>query len=148
MRALVQRVTRAEVSVDGEVTGAVGRGFCIFLGVGPDDDAETADRLWDKICHLRVFGDGDGKMNLSLVNVGGAALAVSQFTLFADMRRGRRPSFTGAAAPDKARALYEHFCERAAADVPVGRGVFGAHMEVDLVNDGPVTLWLDTDELF
>lgn len=148
MRALLQRVREASVTVDGEVVGACGPGLCILLGVGPDDDEAVARRLWEKIRHLRVFDDEQGHMNRSLLDVGGGALIVSQFTLYADARRGRRPSFTGAAEPGRARELYGRFCEVAAEDVPVGTGIFAADMQVALVNDGPVTLWLDTDELF
>lgn len=148
MRALLQRVREASVTVDGEVVGACGPGLCILLGVGPDDDEAVARRLWEKIRHLRVFDDERGHMNRSLLDVGGGALIVSQFTLYADARHGRRPSFTGAAEPGRARELYGRFCEVAAEDVPVGTGVFAADMQVALVNDGPVTLWLDTDELF
>lgn len=148
MRALLQRVREASVTVDGEVVGAIGPGLCILLGVGPDDDEAVARRLWEKIRHLRIFDDERGHMNRSLLDVGGGALIVSQFTLYADARHGRRPGFTGAAGPGKARELYGRFCEVAAEDVPVGTGVFAADMQVALVNDGPVTLWLDTDELF
>lgn len=148
MRALLQRVREASVTVDGEVVGACGPGLCILLGVGPDDDEAVARRLWEKIRHLRIFDDEQGHMNRSLLDVGGGALIVSQFTLYADARRGRRPSFTGAAEPGRARELYGRFCEIAAEDVPVGTGIFAADMQVALVNDGPVTLWLDTDELF
>jgi D-tyrosyl-tRNA(Tyr) deacylase len=120
----------------------------VLLGVGPDDTEETAKRLWDKIFRLRVFDDADGKMNLSLAQVDGEVLVVSQFTLFADCRRGNRPSFTAAAPPELGRSLYERFCELAEKDVRhVGRGVFGAEMQVSLVNDGPITIWLDTDDL-
>lgn len=148
MRALLQRVREASVTVDGEVVGACGPGLCILLGVGPDDDEAVARRFWEKIRHLRVFDDERGHMNRSLLDVGGGALIVSQFTLYADARHGRRPGFTGAAEPGRARELYGRFCEAAAEDVPVGTGVFAADMQVALVNDGPVTLWLDTDELF
>lgn len=148
MRALLQRVTEASVTVDDEVVGAIGGGLCILLGVGPHDDEAVARKLWDKICHLRIFDDGDGHMNLSLVDVGGEALIVSQFTLYANARRGRRPSFTEAAPPDLARDLYERFCKIAAEDVPAATGIFAAEMQVSLVNDGPITVWLDTDELF
>lgn len=147
MRALLQRVSSASVTVDGQVTGACGFGFLILLGVGPDDDEQQAIRLWDKIKKLRVFDDGDGKMNRSIMDVGGSVLVISQFTLYADCRKGNRPSFTKAAPPEQGNRLYERFCELANADVPCGRGVFGAEMQVALVNDGPVTIWLDTDEL-
>lgn len=150
MRALIQRVRRASVTVDGEVVGSCGQGLLVLLGVGHGDDEAAADKLWDKILGLRIFEDEAGKTNLSLASVGGEALVVSQFTLYANCRRGRRPSFTDAAASDVANALYEHFCEHAEKDLGkehVGRGVFGAMMDVELVNDGPFTIWLDTNEL-
>lgn len=150
MRALIQRVGHASVSVEGEVVGRCGRGLLILLGVGNGDDETTAEKLWRKAGGLRIFDDETGKTNLPLADVGGEVLVVSQFTLYADCRRGRRPSFTAAGAPELGRALYERFCEHAEADLGaehVGRGVFGAHMQVELVNDGPFTIWLDTDEL-
>ncbi|MBR1830385.1 MAG: D-tyrosyl-tRNA(Tyr) deacylase [Atopobiaceae bacterium] len=147
MRALVQRVTQASVSVEGRVTGSCERGFLILLGVGPTDDEACARKLWDKIARLRVFEDENNKMNRSLTDIGGSVLVVSQFTLYADCRRGNRPSFAKAAGPELGNRLYERFCEIAEADVLCGRGVFGADMQVSLVNDGPVTIWLDTDEL-
>jgi D-tyrosyl-tRNA(Tyr) deacylase len=148
MRALIQRVSGARVTVDGEVVGSCGRGLVVLLGVGPTDTEAEAARLWDKMLGLRIFDDEDGKMNLSLAQVDGEVLVVSQFTLFADCRRRRRPSFTGAASPELGERLYEHFCGLAEKDVRhVGRGVFGADMRVSLDNDGPVTIWLDTDEL-
>ena len=150
MRALIQRMRHASVTVDGEVTGSCGKGLLVLLGVGHEDDEALAEKLWNKILGLRIFEDEAGKTNLSLADVGGEALVVSQFTLYANCRRGRRPSFTAAAAPAQANALYERFCELAEADLGaehVGRGVFGAMMEVSLVNDGPFTIWLDTAEL-
>lgn len=148
MRAVLQRVSSASVRVDGEVVGSCGLGYLVLLGIAPDDGEEQAERLWNKIRNLRVFEDEQGKMNRSLVDVGGEVLVVSQFTLFADTRKGNRPSFTGAARPDTAIPLYEHFCALAEADAAhVGRGVFGADMKVELVNDGPVTIMIDTDEL-
>ena len=148
MRAVLQRVSEASVVVDGSIVGTCGKGFLVLLGVSPTDTPAEAIRLWNKIRNLRVFKDEDGKMNLSLIDIGGEVLVVSQFTLFADCRKGNRPSFTGAARPELAVPLYEHFCGLAEADVShVGRGVFGAEMQVSLVNDGPVTIWLDTDEL-
>lgn len=147
MRALVQRVSSASVVVEGEVVGRCGLGFLVLLGVGPEDSEEQAAKLWNKIRALRVFEDDAGKMNRSLLDVQGEVLVISQFTLFADCRRGNRPSFVKAAGPELGSHLYDHFCDLAAADVPCGRGVFGAHMQVSLVNDGPVTIWLDTDEL-
>lgn len=144
MRALVQRVTEASVTVDGEVVGSCGRGLLVFLGVGHDDTSQGVERLWNKILHLRIFADEKGKTNLSLVDVDGEVLVVSQFTLFADCRKGHRPSFTQAAPPALASELYDSFCSLAQLDVRhVGRGVFGADMQVSLVNDGPFTVWLD-----
>lgn len=148
MRALVQRVSRASVRVEGTERGKCGKGFLILLGVGAEDQARHADWLADKIANLRVFEDEQGKMNLSLLDVGGEALVVSQFTLWGDCRKGRRPSFTGAARPEQAVPLYEAFVARLRGLLPhVDTGVFQTHMDVELVNDGPVTLWLDTDEL-
>ena len=148
MRAVLQRVTQASVTVEGEVVGRCGKGFLVLLGISPTDTEADAERLWSKISRLRVFDDSEGKMNLSLADIGGEVLVVSQFTLFADTRRGNRPSFVGAARPEIAIPLYERFCALAAADVAhVGRGIFGAEMQVALVNDGPVTICMDTDDL-
>lgn len=148
MRALLQRVSRADITVEGVRTGSIGQGYVILLGVGQDDDEAAAEKLWSKTRRLRIFDDGDGKANLSLEDVGGDVLIVSQFTLYANCRRGNRPSFTDAGAPTAAEALYEHFVELARADVEhVETGVFGADMQVDLTNDGPFTIWLDTTEL-
>lgn len=149
MRALVQRVARASVTVDGSVIGSVGTGFLVLLGVGPDDDTGVADRLADKVAKLRVFPDADGRMNLSLDQVGGGCLVVSQFTLYGDVRSGNRPGFSAAAAPELGDALYRRFVARLRQrGLPVETGRFGADMQVELVNDGPVTLWLDSAELF
>lgn len=148
MRAVVQRVSSARVDIAGETAGAIERGLLILLGVGHNDTDEQAERLWNKIARLRIFEDTDGKTNLSLADVGGEVLVVSQFTLFANCKKGNRPSFTEAGAPDEAKRLYEQFVERARHDVPrVETGRFGAYMDVSLVNDGPFTLWLDTDAL-
>jgi D-tyrosyl-tRNA(Tyr) deacylase len=148
MRALLQRVSRAEVSIGGEVVGRIGPGLMILLGVGHEDDESIAAAMAAKVAALRIFADAQGLTNLSLGDVSGSALVVSQFTLYADTRKGRRPSFIDAARPEQGERLYEVFCDRLAAlDVPVERGRFGADMEVDLVNDGPFTLWLDSDEL-
>lgn len=148
MRALIQRVTHAAVEVEGSEVGSCGKGLLILLGVGPSDTPEIAERLWKKISKLRIFADSEGKFNLNLAQVGGEVLVVSQFTLYANCRKGNRPSFTQAAAPELANQLYEHFCTCACDDgVTVGRGIFGANMQVSLVNDGPVTIMLDTDEL-
>ncbi|MEF2280035.1 D-aminoacyl-tRNA deacylase [Deinococcus sp. YIM 134068] len=147
MRAVLQRVTRASCTVEGRVTGETGPGFLVLLGVAPDDTADTARRLAAQIVKLRIFGDEAGRMNLSLLDIGGGVLSVSQFTLYADTRRGNRPGFTGAAPPEQARALYAEFnAALRAHGVPVGEGVFGAHMTLDLTNDGPVTLVLDTGQ--
>ncbi|HEX5642943.1 MAG TPA: D-aminoacyl-tRNA deacylase [Thermoleophilia bacterium] len=144
MRVLLQRVSRAAVAVDGAETGAVGRGFLALVGVTHEDDAAAARRLAAKTARLRVFADDAGLMNLALGDVGGAVLAVSQFTLYAGTRRGNRPSFTGAAPPDRGEAVYEAYVEALRAEgVPVETGMFGAHMQVELVNDGPVTIRLE-----
>lgn len=146
MRALIQRVSRASVQVDGEKVAGIELGFLVLLGVANEDEEAEAAWLARKIAGLRLFEDDAGKMNLGLEDVGGSVLAVSQFTLYGDARKGRRPSFTRAAAPAQAQELYERFCELLAAQgVPVERGVFQAHMEVSLVNDGPVTLWLEQE---
>lgn len=148
MRAVVQCVSEASVSVEGNVVGRIGRGYLILLGVGHGDSEAQAERLWEKIRKMRVFEDESGKTNLSLADVGGEVLVVSQFTLFANCRKGNRPSFTDAGAPDEANRLYEWFANRARADVPVVQtGCFGAYMDVALVNDGPFTIVLDTDQL-
>lgn len=146
MRALVQRVRHARVSVDGEVVGEIGPGLCVLVGVTHSDDEATARRLADKVWELRVFPDADGVMNLPLAAAGGAVLVVSQFTLYGDTSRGRRPSWAAAAPPEQAEPLVEAFC-RALGDrgATVATGVFGAHMLVELVNDGPVTLMLEVD---
>ena len=148
MRAVVQRVSEAQVSIGGPAVGAIGRGLLILLGVGHGDTEAEAERLWSKISRLRVFEDADGKTNLALSDVGGSVLVVSQFTLFANCKKGNRPSFTEAGAPDEANRLYTWFVERARRDAArVETGRFGADMQVNLVNDGPFTLWLDTDAL-
>jgi D-tyrosyl-tRNA(Tyr) deacylase len=145
MRAVLQRVSRARVVVAGEVTGAIEQGLLVLLGVAGNDTREQAVWLADKVVHLRIFNDSDGKMNLSLLDVGGACLIVSQFTLYGDARKGRRPSFIDAAGPPVAIPLYEAFIASVKAHgVPVATGRFGADMQVELVNDGPVTLILDT----
>jgi D-aminoacyl-tRNA deacylase len=144
MRALIQRVNRGSVSVEGKTTAAIEKGLAILLGVGPEDSAEKAETLARKIALLRIFEDEQEKMNLSLLDVQGAAIVVSQFTLYADTRKGNRPSFTGAALPALARPLVEHFARSLAAQgIPTQQGEFGAHMVVDIENDGPVTIWLE-----
>jgi D-tyrosyl-tRNA(Tyr) deacylase len=147
MRAVLQRVSRASVVVAGETVGAIERGFLVLLGVGHADTEADARWLAEKVAFLRVFEDEQGKMNLDLAAVGGAVLAVSQFTLYGDSKKGRRPSFIAAAPPEQGRALYEAFVlALKELGVPVQTGRFGASMLVELVNDGPVTLLLDTDE--
>jgi D-aminoacyl-tRNA deacylase len=145
MRAVVQRVAWARVSVAGEVVGAIERGLLVLLGVGRGDDEAVADGLAVKIAEMRIFADAEDKMNRSLRDVGGACLVVSQFTLYADTRRGRRPFFGDAEEPKAARALCERFCSAMRArGIEVANGRFGAMMQVELCNDGPVTIWLDT----
>lgn len=148
MRAVIQRVSDAQVTIDGETVGSIGRGLLILLGVGHDDAEAQAERLWSKISRLRIFDDDNGKTNLSLNDVAGQVLVVSQFTLFANCKKGNRPSFVDAGAPDKANNLYEWFVARARQDVScVETGIFGADMQVSLVNDGPFTIVLDTETL-
>ena len=145
MRALLQRTTGARVRVGAELVGEIGPGLVVLLGVGPDDDETTAAALARRVTELRIFDDDAGRTNLSLAGVGGAVLVVSQFTLYADTRRGRRPGFTGAAPPDLAERLYLRFADvLRGLGIPVATGRFGASMAVELVNDGPFTIWLDT----
>jgi D-tyrosyl-tRNA(Tyr) deacylase len=145
MRALVQRVTRASVRVDGEITGAIGDGLLVLVGAGDGDGETEVEWMARKVAGLRIFRDGEQLMNRSLLETGGGALVVPQFTLFGDVRRGRRPAFTDAARPEVAEPLYERFCDALQAQgIHVERGVFQAHMEVELLNDGPVTIWLET----
>lgn len=145
MRALLQRVVRAEVRVAGEVTGSIGHGLLVLLGVGDGDDTATAEALARRVCELRIFEDDQGRTNRSLLETGGEMLVVSQFTLYADTRRGRRPGFTDAAPPDRAETLWRRFATAVEGHgVRVALGRFGAEMAVELVNDGPFTIWLDT----
>jgi D-tyrosyl-tRNA(Tyr) deacylase len=149
MRAVVQRVSRASVTVEGEITGKIGKGLLVLLGVSTDDEENDAIYLLDKIINLRVFEDAAGKMNLSLLETGGDLLVVSQFTLYGDARRGRRPSFIEAAQPEKANLLYEFFVAEAGKQIRrVETGRFQAMMDVELINDGPVTILLDSRKLF
>ncbi len=149
MRAVVQRVSRAQVAVDGEVVGEVGRGLLVLLGVTHTDNEADADYLAGKIAGLRVFEDENGKMNLDTAAVSGGILVVSQFTLYGDVRRGKRPSFDAAAAPERARQLYEYFVERIRdVGLPCQTGRFQEMMQVELVNDGPVTILLDSTKTF
>lgn len=149
MRAVVQRVSRASVTVESEITGKIGKGLLVLLGVSTDDEESDAVYLLDKIINLRIFEDAAGKMNLSLAETSGELLVVSQFTLYGDARRGRRPSYIEAAAPEKANQLYEFFVAEARKQIGrVGTGRFQAMMDVELVNDGPVTILLDSRKLF
>ncbi len=147
MRALIQRVLNSDVSVDGNIAGKIDKGFNILLGVMQGDTKAEAETLASKITKLRVFDDPDGKMNLSITDIDGEALVVSQFTLCADCRKGNRPSFVASASPDEANEMYEYFCSLLTQNgiKKVERGVFGADMKVNIVNDGPVTIWLDTE---
>lgn len=145
----MQRVSEASVAVDGRVTGAIGRGLMVLVGCGDGDGSEDARTLADKLANLRVFEDTEGKMNLSVLDIGGEVLVVPNFTLYGDCRKGRRPSFTGACAPETAARLVEEVAAALAAEgLTVARGEFGAHMQVSLINDGPVTLLLATDRSF
>ena len=149
MRAVVQRVSRARVTVDGRVTGEIGAGLMILLGIGRNDASVVAISMAEKIAHLRIFEDDEGKMNRSLLDVKGSALVVSQFTLYGDARGQRRPSFIAAAPPDQAKNLYEEFCEALRKlGVTVATGVFKAMMSVESGNEGPVTILLDSDKTF
>lgn len=149
LRAVVQRVTRAHVKIDEQIVGEIGKGLVVFLGISKEDQQSDADYLSEKIIALRVFDDAEGKMNLSVKDVGGGALVISQFTLYGDVRRGLRPSWSEAAAPEMAEPLYEHFVERIRQSVAkVATGSFRRMMQVELINDGPVTILLDSKKLF
>lgn len=149
MRAVVQRVSRAKVTIGGEITGEIGSGLLVLLGVGAADTRTDADYLAEKIVGLRIFEDSGGKMNLSVAEAGGAVLAVSQFTLYGDVRRGRRPSFDAAAPPEPARELYEYFVEKIrATGLRCETGRFQETMQVELVNEGPVTILVDSNKAF
>jgi D-tyrosyl-tRNA(Tyr) deacylase len=149
MRAVAQRVSRASVSVEGKIAGQINQGLLVLLAVGKNDSESAAEYLAEKIAGLRIFEDANGKMNLSVVEVNGAILAISQFTLFGDVRGGRRPSFITAAPPEQARKLYEYFVERIRArGLRCETGIFQAMMQVELINDGPVTILLDSEKLF
>ena len=148
MKAVIQRVRSASVEVDGETVGSCGHGLLVLLGVAPEDTEEDMERMVQKMVKMRIFTDENGKMNRSVQDIDGEMLVVSQFTLFANYKHGNRPDYLGAAAPDKANAMYEKFLARAATLVRhVGHGVFGAHMQVSLVNDGPVTIVMESDVL-
>lgn len=144
MRALIQRVTRAQVDSNGETLSAIGQGLLVFLGITKTDTQQEAEWLAGKVSRLRIFTDDDGKMNRSVADISGSVLVVSQFTLYGDAHKGNRPGFDQAAGPELAEPLYDHFCDQLRqAGLAVGTGRFGAHMEVSLVNDGPVTIWLE-----
>lgn len=148
MRMLVQRVNRAQVSVDGSVTGKIGRGFLVFLGISQQDSKEIAEKMVRKLVGLRIFRDENEKINLDLKAVGGELLVISQFTLYADCRRGNRPSFVNAGAPDMAEELYQYVLQLCREEIPVVQeGIFGADMKVSLENDGPFSIWLDSEEV-
>ncbi len=149
MRAVVQRVTDADVTVENKITGTAGKGFVVLLGVEDGDTEKDADYIVDKVTGLRVFEDAEGKMNLSIMDIGGEILSISQFTLLGDVRKGKRPSFTKAAKPEEARKLYAYFNDKVREkNVSVGEGIFQADMLVRIYNDGPVTILLDSRKLF
>ncbi len=149
MRFVIQVVSSADVKIDGKTNGSIGKGFLVLTGVGSNDDEAIADKMIKKLLGLRIFPDDNGKTNLSLSDVNGELLIVSQFTLYADCKKGNRPSFVKAGAPDKAKALYEYIVAKCREKVPkVDTGIFGAEMQVSLVNEGPFTIILDSDEIF
>jgi len=144
MKIIVQRVKQAQVSIEGQVYSQIKQGLLLLVGVGPEDQAEDLDYAVKKLVNMRIFSDAEGKMNLSVKDIEGEILSISQFTLFADTKKGNRPAFTGAAKPDVAEAFYLEFNQELAKEVPVQTGIFGADMQVELINDGPVTIILDT----
>ena len=146
MKIIVQRVKQASVSIEGEIYNAINQGLLLLVGVDPEDSQEDLDYAVRKIANMRIFSDSEGKMNVSVKDVGGEVLSISQFTLFADTKKGNRPAFTGAAKPELASQLYDNFNALLAEEVPVKTGIFGADMQIELVNDGPVTIILDTKE--
>lgn len=148
MKFVIQRVTEASVSVDGNVVGQIGKGFLVLVGISDEDNRQVADKLVKKLVGLRIFEDAEGKTNLSLADVGGELLMISQFTLYANCKKGYRPSFIEAGKPEMANELYEYICEECKKNVPVvEKGIFGAHMHVSLLNDGPFTILLDSRDL-
>lgn len=148
MKLVIQRVQEASVSVDQKVVGKIGHGFMVLLGVSQTDTEEIADKMFQKLLKLRIFEDENGKTNLDIKSVNGELLIISQYTLYADCRHGNRPSFIGAGTPDQANALYEYFLSQCRKEIPVvEQGIFGAHMMVSLINDGPFTIVLDSDEI-
>ena len=144
MKIIVQRVKQAQVSIEGQVYSQIKQGLLLLVGVGPEDQAEDLDYAVRKLVNMRIFSDAEGKMNLSVKDIEGEILSISQFTLFADTKKGNRPAFTGAAKPDMAEAFYQDLNRKLAKEIPVETGVFGADMQVELINDGPVTIILDT----
>ena len=144
MKIIIQRVKKAQVSIEGQVYGQIQQGLLLLVGVGPEDQKEDLDYAVRKLVNMRIFSDTEGKMNLSVKDIQGEILSISQFTLFADTKKGNRPAFTGAAKPDVAEAFYQDFNQKLAQEVPVQTGIFGADMQVELINDGPVTIILDT----
>ena len=144
MKIIIQRVKKAQVSIEGQVYGQIQQGLLLLVGVGPEDQKEDLDYVVRKLVNMRIFSDAEGKMNLSVRDTQGEILSISQFTLFADTKKGNRPAFTGAAKPDVAEDFYQDFNRELAKEVPVKTGIFGADMQVELVNDGPVTIILDT----
>ena len=144
MKIIIQRVKKAQVSIEGQVYGQIQQGLLLLVGVGPEDQKEDLDYVVRKLVNMRIFSDAEGKMNLSVKDIQGEILSISQFTLFADTKKGNRPAFTGAAKPDVAEDFYQDFNRELAKEVPVKTGIFGAYMQVELVNDGPVTIILDT----
>ena len=144
MKIIVQRVKQAQVSIEGQVYSQIKQGLLLLVGVGPEDQAEDLDYVVRKLVNMRIFSDAEGKMNLSVKDIKGEILSISQFTLFADTKKGNRPAFTGAAKPDMAEAFYQDLNRELAKEIPVETGVFGADMQVELINDGPVTIILDT----
>ena len=148
MKFVIQRVGHASVTVDGENIAGIGRGFLVLIGISPEDDRETADQMIRKLIGMRIFEDGSGKTNLALADVDGQLLLVSQFTLYADCRKGNRPSFSGAADPQTAEALYDYIVTQCQLRIPhVAKGIFGADMKIELLNDGPFTIVLDSEDL-
>ena len=144
MKIIIQRVKQAQVSIEGQIHGRIQQGLLLLVGVGPEDQQEDLDYAVRKLVNMRIFSDDQGKMNLSVKDIRGEILSISQFTLFADIKKGNRPAFTGAAKPDMAESFYQEFNRELAKEVPVDTGIFGADMQVELVNDGPVTIILDT----
>ena len=144
MKIVVQRVKQAQVSIEGQVYSQIKQGLLLLVGVGPEDQPEDLDYAVRKLVNMRIFSDAEGKMNLSVKDIEGEILSISQFTLFADTKKGNRPAFTGAAKPDMAEAFYQDLNRKLAKEIPVETGVFGADMQVELINDGPVTIILDT----